>query len=110
MDVDIAKQIDYMLTDNKQIVKAVSVLNRFSTDSDHPLVVSTIELRMKVKKQAGKKTTKASSQIDSQRKEMYRSKLERKLNVDDIREVPLEDMSNIITNVIIIIAGVGRKN
>lgn len=82
-DDAVKNEIDYVFTTDKHICIDVSVLNRFSTESDHRSVIN-INIRLEKKKQIEKKLYPTMKEF-SKRRNVYNIQLDKKLE-------PIEDL------------------
>lgn len=94
-------EIDYVLTKTKEIVKDVTVLNNFSTGSDHRLVRTKIAINLKMErylKIKRRNPIKIDTRKLSENGEKYRNLLETTLCPRIQESLTINEMNNIITD------------
>lgn len=87
-DGSVKNEIDYIISDKKHIVKDVSVLNRFSTSTDHRMVRAKIKINIKQErhKLIQKKNTKILSEIIETNQDKYREMLNKKMSTQQYQD------------------------
>lgn len=100
-DGKIKNEIDFVISSQKEIIQDVSVINRFTTGSDHRLVRSKITINHKLERTKLTKQTNPKIDTDALRKNRgdYQRELNRQLWYSKIRDSnSIESMCTKITN------------
>uniref|UniRef100_A0A2A4J310 Endonuclease/exonuclease/phosphatase domain-containing protein n=1 Tax=Heliothis virescens TaxID=7102 RepID=A0A2A4J310_HELVI len=96
-------EYDYILTDRKNIVTDVTVLNRFSTSSDHRLVRAVVKLNIQKERRTLTKRPKVLPrdvmiEVIRANKSKYQTLVEDKLNTTKMQTMSIEDLNQHITD------------
>lgn len=98
-DGRVKNEIDFILSNNKNICRDTSVLNRFNTGSDHRLVRADIQINTKIeRKKLLTKNIFPTRDVLSLNKETYQEELRKKLNPLALQDKNVDEITEKITN------------
>ena len=92
-------EINFIISNNKEIMEDVNVNNRFSTGSDHRLVRGKITLNFKqrrVRKVRNRRNKGRGREIIEDR-DVYREEIRKQLQNEDTLHMDIEEINDMIT-------------
>jgi hypothetical protein len=98
-DGNTLNEIDYVLSNRREICSDVSVLNQFDTGSDHRLVRACLKLDLQSeRRKLIRKIPKPTSHALKQKEVEYQAQIQNKLRgMDELAEMSIDDLTEKIT-------------
>ena len=95
-------EIDFIISNNKEIMEDVNVINRFSTGSDHRLVRGKITLNLKRQRvrRVGNGRNKGRGQGIIEDRDAYQEEIRRQFQGWDTLHMDIEEINDMITEAI----------